>query len=326
MVSKVTSKLNRIFTEWGVSLTNWVPAKVINSEHFILMYHGITSKGSGPYNKRHTSVACFEKQVAFLKKNFHVISVSDFFDQKFLKGKPNVAITFDDGYLNNYTFAKPVLEKFQCPATFYVTGLNCIGGQILWADFVNIASFSTNADIIINEEKFCSQNNVYYSLETGKSLYSVIKYERASYDYKLAVYKAFERHVNFLEDSSIAEYWKLMTDEQISEVSKSSWIKIGSHGYFHNNLGTLSLSDSLHELTLSKSYLENLIQQPVNELAYPDGSYSEELVKSAEAIGFTRQLATENFNFETDYFNRCILRRKGVYDTDSCVNQILGML
>lgn len=326
MISKVTGKLNRIFTEWGVSLTSWVPGKVINSEHFILMYHGITSKGSGPYNKRHSSIACFEKQVAFLKKNFHVIPVANFFEKRFLTGRPNVAITFDDGYLNNYIYAKPVLEKFQCPATFYVTGLNCTGDKILWADFVNIASYSTTADINVYGEKFHNLNNVYYSLETGKSLYHVIKQEQANYDYKLAVYKAFENHINFFEDSSLEEYWKLMTDEQISEVSKSPWIRIGSHGYFHNNLGSLSLSDSLHELTLSKSYLENLIQQPVNELAYPDGSYSEELVKSAEVIGFTMQLATEKFHFESDYSNNCILRRKGVYDTDSCVNQILGVL
>uniref|UniRef100_UPI00232FEA3E polysaccharide deacetylase family protein n=1 Tax=Acinetobacter baumannii TaxID=470 RepID=UPI00232FEA3E len=97
----------------------------------ILMYHGISKDSYNIFNTRHSGVNDFESHLKILKNNFHVISLSDFFESKFIKGKKNIAITFDDGYLNNFTNAIPLLQKYNLPATIFVTGINNTAQNIL---------------------------------------------------------------------------------------------------------------------------------------------------------------------------------------------------
>lgn len=86
----------------------------------ILLYHHIAPEWE-------IQPADFEKHLIFLRKNnYQTIFVTDFIDC--LKGKkeidwPAVAITFDDGYYDNWHYVFPLLKKYQVKATiFVVTG------------------------------------------------------------------------------------------------------------------------------------------------------------------------------------------------------------
>ena len=68
----------------------------------------------------------FEALILFLKDHYNIISYQTFiehlFDNKRLPGR-SVLLTFDDGYLDNYLYAYPVLARHQVPAViFAVTG------------------------------------------------------------------------------------------------------------------------------------------------------------------------------------------------------------
>jgi peptidoglycan/xylan/chitin deacetylase (PgdA/CDA1 family) len=324
--ARAVSKITRITTEqMAGSFMGGLVANRIKG-NYILMYHGVTATGSTRFNRRHASINCFRKQINFLKKYTSIISLDDFFAGKFSSGKANLAITFDDGYLNNFTNAKPVLEEFKCPATFFITGLNEVGDPILWADYVNIASTLTGADIEIEGEPFRKQGGTYFSLVSGKSLYEVIKHQNADYAYKQKVKEAFGKHVNFENEAAIKEYWQLMTDSQIEETSRSAYIKIGSHGYYHNNLGVIPLNNAIDELQRSKKYLEGLVQYDIKQVAYPDGSYTPELVTSARQMGFNVQLAADHFLFNETPDNPDIKKRNGIYTIDSCINQLFAAI
>jgi len=320
--AKVISKIKRVATEQlAGSFLGGLTAKSIHG-NYILMYHGVNAEGGTRFNRRHASVACFKKQVSYLKRHCSVISLNDFYEGKFDSKKPNFALTFDDGYLNNYTYARPVLEQYQCPATFFITGLNEAGDNILWADFVNIASVLTSEDIEIESELFQKRGNTYYSKETGKSLYEVVKHQRADYAYKLKVKTAFAKHVNFENEPAIKEYWQLMDDRQIAETSKSAFVKIGSHGYYHNNLGSIAIESATDELRQSKKYLENLVQYNITQVAYPDGSYTPGLITAAAQMGFNVQLAADHYLFNEKPDNPLIKKRFGIYTIDTCLNQL----
>ena len=80
----------------------------------ILMYHGIR-KSTSAQNKYVISPDEFESDLKYIKENgYETIVVADlleYFDNgKALPEKP-IMITFDDGCLNNYTYAFPLLKN-----------------------------------------------------------------------------------------------------------------------------------------------------------------------------------------------------------------------
>ena len=88
------------------------------------MYHSI-----GKPNKkwRYNHLTCpyrlFESQLIWMKKkNFHSISLQQLYDyvNKGIKLPKNpVVLTFDDGYLDNWVFAYPLLKKYEFNGTIY---------------------------------------------------------------------------------------------------------------------------------------------------------------------------------------------------------------
>ena len=101
-----------------------------NHEVPILMYHRVD------YPQTQDSVfvtpPTFERQMEFLKVHrYNVISLSELVElirQKKRIPPKTVAITFDDGFLDNIKKAYPVLKKMEFPATVFMITAN-IGGE-----------------------------------------------------------------------------------------------------------------------------------------------------------------------------------------------------
>lgn len=323
MLNRIEGKLKRVANDIIFNSGLFAGKRLNKTQNTILMYHGIDRVGGKQFNSRHTSKDDFARHVIFLKKYCNIVSMEDFFQKKFVNDKPNVVLSFDDGYRNNFVNAKPILEQAKVPGTFFITGLNTSSSDILWADFLNIASTLTNQTIRIDGESFSQINGKYHSLETGKNLYKIIKDENAGFDYKQQMMDSFIGLPDFKKNELYDEYWKLMTDEEITECGNSKFIHVGSHGFLHNNLGANSQEASTKEMLDSKNYLENLTQTTINSLGYPDGSYSRETIDSAEILGFKYQTAAEGFLFPEDFSDNRIRDRKGIYSCDSCANDLM---
>ncbi|MFC1698673.1 polysaccharide deacetylase family protein [Candidatus Omnitrophota bacterium] len=88
----------------------------------ILMYHHVDHNGG--QSSLSVSPENFKRQMRFLaKRDYNVISLSELVQALKNEDKlpPNsLVITFDDGYLDNYTIAYPELKKHDLPATMFV--------------------------------------------------------------------------------------------------------------------------------------------------------------------------------------------------------------
>lgn len=325
LVNRVLNKAKRVWNDTVFETALGGVTMQHKGQNKLVMYHGIDTRGGNPFNGRHTPVAYFEKHIQFLTRHYRVVPLTTYFNE--CASATNLcAITFDDGYVNNLTNALPVLEKYKCPATFYITGMNEIGCNILWADYVNIANKLCNKPVTLDGEQFVNKGSGYVSAERGTTLMDVVKNEKPQYAFKEKIYAAFDSLLNFKNEEKYFEYWKLMTDEQIRQMAKSNYAVIGSHGYYHNNLGNVATADACAELAASKKYLENLIQKQVTSIGYPDGSYSDEVSRYASEIGIVHQTCSEHYNKPADRQNPHLKNRAGIYNFDSAANQLLSAI
>ena len=85
------------------------------------MYHMIKPHTSGKFRGLRVSPDMFEKQIIYLANNgWHFFTMSELIIQKDNLPNKSVAITFDDGYEDNYTNAFEILKKYNAKATIYL--------------------------------------------------------------------------------------------------------------------------------------------------------------------------------------------------------------
>ena len=108
----------------------------------IMMYHHISEKDFGPDS---VTPENFRWHMEYLKKKrYRVIGVEELVE-KMARGeripKKTVALAFDDGYRDNYTYAFPILKEFQYPAIFFVApGSLAVNGFMSWDQIREIKS------------------------------------------------------------------------------------------------------------------------------------------------------------------------------------------
>lgn len=99
----------------------WLPAQPYRQPR-ILMYHMISECPAGArFRGLRVAPGLFRKQLAFLADNgWHFVTMSELMVFNGSPPEKTVAITFDDGYLDNLTNALPVLREFNAKATLYL--------------------------------------------------------------------------------------------------------------------------------------------------------------------------------------------------------------
>lgn len=131
----------------------------------VLTYHSISDQGDWlPWRSSVVSPESFERHLRMLKARFNVIRTADLLESR-KTGAPlpprPVAIHFDDGYLDNWVAALPLLERYGLPATLFVSldfieGGNALrpnladveagrveAGQVEWAGYLNWSELIT---------------------------------------------------------------------------------------------------------------------------------------------------------------------------------------
>lgn len=292
------------------------------NENLILCFHGVSTVKSD-FNNRHMAVSQFESLIVYLKQNFEIVSNQEIFSNN-ISSKKRISITFDDGYLNNYTIALPILKKHNIPATFFITTESLeIDNYCLWPEIFDALKIKTPNEIIkFNNEEFHFVNHILRNKTSNATIYDYVK--KMGQERQIAFEDFISRYkVKEILDTVNPELIKFCDLNQIKEMSKSPNIEIGSHTHRHYNLSNINHDLVRQELDLSKKILERVIEKPVVSIGYPDGDYSEVVKNIAEEVGYSRQLAV-TFRDKKDTQDKRIRSRYSISNTTSLeTNKIL---
>jgi peptidoglycan/xylan/chitin deacetylase (PgdA/CDA1 family) len=237
----------------------------------------------------------FIKQISHIRKHHPVIDLDTLLkglDGQIELPRNAVVITFDDGYKDVQQIALPILNKYDMPATLFITTDAIDIGRSLWTNKLYSAISNTSKNSI----EFAFPDELqpkYYPLKYSKekkttslSLSGNLKTLSPTLRTQM-LSKLFE---SLEVDSSYDPCDQLpMLDWDDIRQLQSHNFTIGSHTVSHPILSKCSCEEQRKELAESKNTIENLLGIPCKVLAYPNGQpddFTTETMRLAEEVGY----------------------------------------
>ena len=206
--------------------------------------------------------------------------------------KRAVAITFDDGYVDNLSAGAPVLEEYDVPATMFVVSSK--RGRGFWWDELARIIYSASAlpaELALTIKGRGFQRSIQQSDEqASRNRLIVDLYRRlrplSSRDKEDSMIQLGEWAGVPFDPEMPEPSTRTMFPEELVELASSRLLDVGSHSLTHPILPTIP-SDSVQvEVRRSKSELEDIIGKPVSKFSYPDGATSRAVQAEVRSAGY----------------------------------------
>ncbi len=274
----------------------------------ILTYHKVSPDSHPFFPPLHPSL--FDQQMAFLKETHQVFFLDELVERQQRGEVPEraVAITFDDGYQDNYTWAFPILSKYRLPATVFLATSAIENRAVLWHDrlfdsfrFARVKQVVLDdLGVALNLEGEEAQSAVETVMGKAKELPAALR---------LRLVDQVEEKLR--PDVDPSRRVRMLSWEEIRRMQSSGWIRFGSHTITHPILSRIELSEARWELRESKRELEAQLGVPVQGFAYPNGQPDDfnDAVKQLLSQEGYRYAVTTVFGFNTASDDRFALRR-----------------
>ena len=280
-----------------VPSVRWAPQKGGRHGAAILMYHRVANVASDVHGLA-VSPEEFRHQLAVLTDRYKPMSLEDLAEAARSGEVPPgaVALTFDDGYIDNLTNASPLLGEFGVPASFFLTteGLEAGDPYFYWWDVLERAILaprdvwphSLTVDLPGGERTFATLDELDRRAAHQAIYEAVVGSPPASPD---AVVNVVRKWASLGGDVSS----RRMSRDEIATLAGRRGHAIGAHSIRHLMLPNQAPDLEFEEIAGSRKVLEALVGQPVRAFAYPFGACSDSTVRAAAAAGFDRAVTCE---------------------------------
>lgn len=282
----------------------------------ILRYHRIYPDGGEPaFYDMGIRRSLFEAQLDYLAANFRVVGLDEIVSA--LAGEralPDhaVAITFDDGYRDNYTEALPALASRGLPATLFVSVENIDRRTPFWWDRLAAAVATAPDGRVIADPELGISPTRLDGIDSRRHLFDAIREAL-----KLVPFTEFESALARLEDGlqpcDVARGEELLSWEEVAKMMAGGF-EIGSHTLTHPILSRLSAEELGRQVVASRSLLEERTGRRVRYFSYPNGKMEDASAAVFDAVnraGYEAAVSTIEGRVGRGS-DRFFLERKGV--------------
>ena len=273
----------------------------------------------------------FRGQLEFFKKHFNVVRMEDVINavqnqQKEVLPENPLLLTFDDGYIDNFTFAFPLLEEFGFQGSFFIPGKTFRTHQLLDVNKIHYILAAADINLLVQDvfERLDYYRGAEYPIQSNEELFK--QYAVANrFDSKETIFvkrilqtvlpeklrnkissDLFEKYVGISEEKLAYELY--MNAEQI-RMMKRHGMFIGLHGYDHYWLGNLPIDEMQSDVDNAIDALREFIDEKAWVMNFPYGSYNQDVVQYVKDKGAVLGLTTEVRIAEIGVDNRFTLPR-----------------
>lgn len=234
----------------------------------------------------------FEMQMRFLAETKNIVSIktiAECFEKGEALPENTLSITFDDGWIDNYEFAFPILKKFNIPACIFLPTHFIGTNEWFWTDRLSLALYKLRQN----------KNAISGGPLTGVGEARVQKALSSENDetffdcldlciLELKKIKQIKRNeiIEFLLEASTAQPHQrlFMNWNEIREMEQSG-IQFGNHSHSHRMFSRLTKQEIVKELEISKTQLKLNLSNPLNIFCYPEGDFSIESHEALSSLG-----------------------------------------
>jgi peptidoglycan/xylan/chitin deacetylase (PgdA/CDA1 family) len=260
----------------------------------ILLYHRVTELAADP-QLLSVAPARFAEQMAVLRRHASPLSLCEL-TSIMREGRKlprrAVVVTFDDGYADNYLEAKPLLERYDIPATVFVTSGQVGNPQEFWWD---------DLERLLLTDPDGANHAAWHIERPDDPTPRHGRYRRLSEELRNAADTARQTMLQQLaEETGKGVHGRAshraMTEAELRELTRDGLIEVGAHTVTHPVLSKADALTQRSQIAGSKSALERILGKPVSSFAYPYGGrqhYTSETVEIVRSLGFS--CACSNF-------------------------------
>jgi Predicted xylanase/chitin deacetylase len=279
----------------------------------ILLYHRVGDVHPDPHSLM-VSARHFQEQLDVLCAQARPMHLTELV-QRMAEGTlpdRSVAVTFDDGYADNLTLARPLLQRYSVPASVFVATGTLTGQREFWWD--ELAQMLLSPGTLPSRLVFHIRRQM-SEWAVGASEYSVEAFNRHR-SWKVSdewtpsrrhdLYRSLCVQLRPLPDqereavlreirmqtgtpAAVRPSHRTLRPEELIELTDGGLVDVGAHSVTHPVLGGLPQSAQEHEIRHSKQRLEEILGRQVKSFTYPHGGlfdFSSTTVAAVRDAGF----------------------------------------
>lgn len=245
----------------ALSAARWIRSRA-GPRALVLGYHRVADVEDDPLGLV-TPPSVFESQLQAIRRHGCPCRLLDLAEAA-ASGRPpprGVAVTFDDGYADLLSVAKPLLDRYEIPATVFVVS-GYLGREFWWDTLVRICRWDGD-----------SEDSALYS-----RLERLSDEERQEALSRIAASRSAEAR------PAVAA--RALTVGELPHLTADGLIEVGAHSGTHPRLSLLPRQIQQEEVAGCKHSLEEWVGREVDAFAYPHGDHSEVTVGVVREAGY----------------------------------------